>query len=293
MRVVSWKQYFQVKWDVSTSLVFLYFFSWQGRFTEAPPCSFGLNELLACSWPWAQPGCLDVSLLLFQRASLYPFVFHHRQLYVESCDVLTCKAGWWGLMQCNCSLIFPSQGLVLCSVVTWVKSSGGIWPFGESGLFPSIHALWSRCCCVWRDCQQCSQWFKTRDPLGPRGVVGRPGEAVWDRPAPGLAAGSVPVPRCCFGPDLPLGCCQAWVGAGRLAPGVALAFLGKVSPSPEPCGGLRVGDRGRHLRPLSLRAAVSTSRWREGNAWNMLAQGFLLGCSYRFYWEIALEIPPF
>lgn len=110
--VVNWKQCFQVKWDVSTGSVFFFLFSWQGRFIEAPPCSFGLNELLTWSWPWAEPSCFNVSLLLFQCTSLYPLVFHHHQLYLESCFALICKARWWGLMQCNCSLIFLSQRLV-------------------------------------------------------------------------------------------------------------------------------------------------------------------------------------
>lgn len=86
----------------------------------------------------------------------------------------------------------------------------------------------------------------------------------------------VPVPGCCLRPGLPRSC--HWVlsriktviktlgkvGVESLAPGVAPAFPGKAVSFPGAV--LRDGDGGGHLRPLSLRAPVSSSRWREGNA---------------------------
>lgn len=205
-----------------------YFFPGKGNLLKLLPAV----SVSVSRWPAAGPEqSLDVWMFLYCFSSVHLCTL---LLFI----IINCmwnlaasayKASLWGLMQCNCSLIFLSQGLVqaLC---------GGLWEIPWMHLaFWGAGALSIRSCplvllllCVGRDCQQRSRRCKTRDPLGPEGWPAAPRRWCGDRPALGLAAGRVPVPGChhvLSGIEMSV---KNLGGAGSLAtPSMASAFLGK------------------------------------------------------------------
>lgn len=153
-------------------------------------------------------------------------------------------------------------------MVACEKSLGCIWPFGEPGLFPSVHALWSCCCCVWGGIASSVRGdVKPEIPLAPRGGrlprgggVGTDQLWAWQQGGCQCRAATTccQVLKCLLKTLVERG---AWPPPAWHQPSWE-----RVSPSLGRCRGLRDGDGGGHLWPFSLRAPISTLRWREGNA---------------------------